>query len=223
VSPARVVALAAAAVLVVAAAGCVNPFQPATPEKPSGQGVVENFTTPDKLLQTMSNALAVKGTSGRTAYFDALAESTSVATPAFYAFHFPAVVDAWRLSTQRDPPNPWDLRLEKLFYDYLIGVLPGFGYAFVWAPDNSSPSDEQDEAAGTATYHRYYELTASSADGLINKTIAIGYADLYFRKLNGRWYLVRWEDRVNPSDGVNPSDPDRRSMGWRRLDSTTTP
>jgi len=210
----------AAGVLALALGACVNPFQPATPESPTGKGVTENFATPDLLLQTMSDAISTKGTSGRNAYYDVLADSTGTpGMPAFYAFHFPAVVDAWRLSTQRDPPNPWDIRLEKLFYDYLIGLLPTFTYTFVWAPDNSSPVDQYDPTAGTALYHRYYELQATS--GSINKTIAIGYADLYMQKVNGRWWLYRWEDRVNPPDGVNPTDPDRLSMGRRRLDSTT--
>jgi hypothetical protein len=162
-----------------------------------------------------------KGSSGRNAYYDALADSTSASTPAFYAFHYPAVVDAWRLTAQRDPPNPWDLRLEKLFYDYLISVLPEFTYVFAWGPDNTAQLDQIDDSAGTALVHRYYELQALSSDGQIQKTIAIGFADLYMQKVNSRWVLIRWEDRVNPADGVNPADPDHRSMGWRRLDSTT--
>ena len=46
------------------------------------------------------------------------------------------------------------------------------------------------------------------------------HADLYMQKVNSRWFLVRWEDRISPAEGVNPADPDHRSMGWRRLDST---
>ena len=210
------------AALVLGAAGCVNPFQPATAELPTGPGVVQNFSTPDKLLQTLSDAITIKGPSGRSAYYAALADSTGPSTPAFYAFHYPSVVDAWRLSTLRDPPSPWDLRLEKLFYDYLIERFPGLIYTFTWSHDNSSPTDEFDDAAGTALYHRRYEVQASTPDGLTSKWVALGYADLYFQKLNGRWYLYRWEDRLNPADGVDPADPEHPTMGWRRLDSTTT-
>ena len=216
-------ALFACAVIALAASagGCVNPFQPATPEPPTGSPVIENFTTPDKLLATMADAIMKQGSSGRNAYYDALADSTGPATPAFYAFHYPAVVDAWRITAKRDPPNPWGLRLEKLFYDSLISILPGFNYTFTWVRDETySQLDQLDETAGTALYHRYYELQASSSDGGINKLIAVGYADLYMQKVNSRWFLVRWEDRVSPAYGVNPADSDNRSMGWRRLDST---
>ena len=202
--------------LAASASGCLNPFQPATPEKPTGTPVVENFSTPDKLLATMAAAVMNKGPSGRNAYYDALADSTSPSTPAFYAFHFPAVMDAWI-----NPPNPWDRRLEKLFYDYLITVYSNFTYTYAWAPDNTSPADELDESAGTALYHRYYELQATSADGLTTKIIAVGYADLTLQKLNSRWYLVHWNDRIS-REGANLADPEHRSMGWRRLDSTTS-
>jgi hypothetical protein len=212
----------AACALVGLAAGCTNPFEPATPEAPVGNAVLEDFTKPDRLLQTMANAIENKGPSGRNAYYDAIADSVGPSTPAFYAVHDPLVVDAWRLTAQRDPPDPWDFRLEKLFYDYLIAVLPQFTYTFQWAPDNSRVLDQIDDGAGTALLHRYYVLQATSKDGKIEKIIAIGYADLYLRKVSSRWVLVRWEDRYDPTVGVNPADPDARSMGWRRLDSTTS-
>lgn len=56
------------------------------------------------------------------------------------------------------------------------------------------------------------------ADGRISKEIAIGYADLTLRKHNGRWWLARWDDRVDPLIGVNPANTDNRTMGARRLD-----
>ncbi len=206
--------------LAVSVSGCRNPFQPATPELPTGLPVIENFSSPDSLLTTMANAVMKKGTSGRNAYYHALADSTGGLTPGFYAVPYPAVADAWRLTAQRDPPNPWNLPLEKLFYDYLIAVLPGFTYSFAWAHDNTQSVDILDDGAGTALYHRYYELQASSADGLTTKTIAVGYADLYMLKVNSRWYLTRWEDRVGKDQSL--ADPEQRSMGWRRLDSTTS-
>jgi hypothetical protein len=217
-TPVRQAALALAVLaLAAAAAGCVNPFTPATPEPPSGQGVVEDFATPDGVLTTMEAAIADRGPSGRSAYYDALADSTDPSRSAFYAFHFPPVIDDWRLNAHRDPPPVWDIRLEKLFYDYLINIRPTFTYRFSFSPDNTT-SPKDDKGPDDALLHRYYLLHATS--GPIEQDLAVGYADLYLRRFNGRWYLVRWEDRVDPAYGVNPSDPDNRSMGWRRLDST---
>ena len=214
-------ALAALAPLVLALsllAGCANPFTPATPEVPNANGVVEDFSTPDRLLNTMALGIMNRGVSGRAAYLDALADSTNTTTPAFYAFHYPAVTDAWAVSAGHQPPE-WTLDFEKRFYDYLIAVFPNFSYTFVWGPDGTSPSDQIDLSAGTALLHRYYVLQGLSTDQKIDKIISVGYADLYLQKLNGRWLLYRWEDRVDPSVGINPVDTDSRSMGWRRLDS----
>lgn len=221
IAPRRLVRVVAA-VLLVATAGCVNPFEPAKPEKPTSAPVVPNFSTPDGVLATIRLAIENKGASGRNAFYDALGDSTTGATPSFYAVHDPSVVDAWRIIAQRDPPDPWWTWNEKRFYDYLISVLAQFTYAFQWAPDNSQPIDKIDDVAGTAILHRYYVLQATSTDGKLQTIIAIGYADLYLQRLGGRWYLIRWEDRVDPAIGVNPIDPKNRTMGWRRLDSTGT-
>ncbi len=201
--------------------GCTNPFAPAKPQPPNGGGVIEDFSTPDRLLQTIEDAIKDKGPSGATAYADAMGDSTGPGTRAFYAFHDSRVVDAWRIGAQRDPPSPWDLRLERIFYNYLIGVFPTFEYTFQWASDPNSPLD--DRQPESAVLHRYYVLQASGADGAIQKIIAIGYADLYLQKRDSRWFLYRWQDRLDENIGVNPTDTDNRTMGWRRLDSQTRP
>jgi hypothetical protein len=208
-------------VLALSASGCQNPFTPATPEPPSGTAVVENFSTPGKLLTTMAAAI-MKGSPGRNAYVNALADSTLNTTlPGFYAIPYGAVGDAWRITTSRTLPDPWNLPLEKLFFDYLTSaqVSLGFSYTYAWEYDDTAPDSLLDEVAGTALYHRHYNLQASSEDGLIIKTIATGYADLYMVKRNSRWYLTRWEDRVGAGQSI--ADPEQRSMGWRRLDSTS--
>lgn len=202
---------------------CTNPFRPAEPPPPSGAAVVENFVTPAALLETLASAIANKGPSGQAAYANAFAESTSLTTRAFYAFHFPAVVDNWRAISQREPPNPWDLTLERNFYSYLVSVYETYDYTFVWERDATSPSDDIDDAAGTALLHRYYRLFATSESTVETKVIAVGYADLYLYNSGGRWYLYRWQDRIDPQVGVTPSDPDELSMGARRLDSQSSP
>jgi len=216
----RIAALVAAAGLTLIAAGCTNPFTPAKPAPPIGGGVIPQFGTPEQLLTTIASAISTRGVSGQNAYAQSLADSTSPTTLAFYAFHAPTVVDAWKQETSLTPPDPWDSRLELLFYSYLAERLPTFTYSFVFLPDNLSSSDPPvDEVNGLAMVHRHYYLYATSQS--IQKIIAVGYADLYMQKVNSRWYLYRWEDRVDPDYGVHPSDPDEVCMGRRRLDSTS--
>ena len=123
----------------------------------------------------------------------------------------------WRASPGAgDPYEPGDTRHERLFFSELMGVLESFEYQFAWGTDTGSERDEI--GAETALLHRYYQLTATSPDGLLFEDIAIGYADLTMRKYNGRWWLVRWDDRIDPTIGVNPSNTYNRTMGARRLD-----
>jgi hypothetical protein len=217
VSPRRA-ALPVALALGLMVGGC-DLFRPEVPPPPSGNAVVEDFASPTRLLSTLADAVANKGPSGQTAYANAFAESTAATTRAFYAFHWPAVVDNWRQLSQREPPNPWDLTLERNFYSYLVGVYETFDYTLVWDRDPGSPNDEIDDAAGTALLHRQYQLVASSTTTAEQKRIAVGFADLYLYRDTGRWFLYRWEDRIDPAIGVTPDDPDELSMGARRLDS----
>ncbi|MBI5170893.1 MAG: hypothetical protein HZA61_15495 [Candidatus Eisenbacteria bacterium] len=209
-----------AAILVAAVlGGCVNPFEPADPVPPNVGGVIPNFSTPEKLLDTIAEAISAEG-GGELAYSDALADSASNATPfGFYATPDPVALAAWRqASPGRDPYDPGDVRHERLFYPELMTVLDQFDYVFQWSTDPNSELDDINNTAGTALLHRYYVLQATSSDGRIEKIIAVGYADLFLRKYGGRWYLARWDDRIDPTYGVNPTDLYNRSMGWRRLD-----
>lgn len=209
-----------AAGLALAAAGCTNPFLPAHPEQPSGEGVVENFTTPEKLLETLSAAYRVRGVSGQIAYYDAIGDSTSTTTAGFFAFHAPAVVNAWHADTGIDPPAVWDRDKEKAFFDYLSGRFEGYTYSLVWSVDDLSSLPPQ-QPDGYDLLRQHYELVATSADETLYQLVAVGYADLYFQKVGARWALTRWEDRVDPDYGVEPVDPDNVSMGARRLESIT--
>lgn len=207
--------LAAAALL----GGCIeNPFTPASPEAPTGGGPITNFTTPEKLLTTIEEAISAEN-EGAVAYGEVIADSTTNTTPfGFYAVPDPGVLAAWRATPGAgDPYDPGDVRHERLFFSELVQVLESFDYVFVFGPDNSGTSLD-DIGPETALLHRYYVLQATSADGRITKEIAIGYADLTLRKHNGRWWLARWDDRVDPLIGVNPANTDNRTMGARRLD-----
>ncbi len=216
----RTLALAALALILTALGGCRNPFRPADPEPPAAGGVTEDFSTPNKLLDTIGAALADKGQNGATAYASAFADSGQATDRAFYAFHWPAAVDAWRAVSLRDPPEPWDLTLERAFYQYLVGYRPTAAYTMLWADDNTSESDDVEVTTpGLAVIHRRYTLFTSVTETDIT-VIAIGYADIYLYKDNGRWFIYRWQDRVDPNIGVNPVDLEQLSMGARRLEST---
>ncbi len=216
----RALTLGALSLSLVGLGGCRNPFTPATPEPPAAGGVAEDFSTPNKLLGTITAALADKGQSGASAYANAFADSTQPSEKAFYAFHWPAAVDAWRAVSLRDPPQPWDLRLERAFYQYLVGYRPTASYAMTWNDDPTSESDDVEiTTPGLAVIHRRYVLFTSTSETDI-AAIAIGYADLYLYKTNGRWFIYRWQDRIDPNIGVNPTDLEQLSMGARRLEST---
>lgn len=90
----------------------------------------------------------------------------------------------------------------------------------VFDADDTSPNDLIDETAGTALLHRkYYVAATASTTTLI---VAVGYVDLYLVKYQGRWYVLRWEDRLDPLIGVDPVDPNNRTLGWRRLESVAS-
>lgn len=216
----RALLLTALAVVLTALGGCRNPFTPADPEPPAAGGVTEDFSTPNKLLDTIASAIADKGQNGATAYANAFADSSQATDRAFYAFHWPAAVDAWRAVSLRDPPNPWDLTLERAFYQYLVGYRPTASYTLLWNDDPTSESDDVEiTSPGLAVIHRRYTLFTSVTETDIT-VIAIGYADIYLYKANGRWFIYRWQDRVDPDIGVNPVDLEQLSMGARRLEST---
>ncbi len=214
----RGAALPLLGVLALGSAGCVNPFTPATPESPIGNSVVEDYSTPDKLLSTLIAGMNDKGPSGRLAWTNAMADSTDANTRAFYAFHDPLVLSAWTLSSPTPPPDVWDLDLERQFYDKFVARYSG-DYQMLFGPDNDSPSDEP----GTDTWllHRRYFIYSVETNGQ-QATIAQGYVDLYLVKYDGRWWVVRWQDRLDPTVGVDPTDQTSYTLGYRRLESLSS-
>ena len=201
----------------LALGACVNPFKPADPELPEAGAVIENFSWPDSVLDTMDRALETRTTSGAGAYIRAFAESTQFGDRAFRAFYDGPVKDNWQASTHQTAPEPWDLRLEQNVHTKIAGLRPTFAYRWEWTEDTGSPKDEDPALADTVLYHRHYDLFASS--GTAEERIAVGFADLSFQKKEGRWSLFRWVDRVDPAVGVTPAKTDERTMSWRRLES----
>jgi hypothetical protein len=208
--------------LALAAGACVNPFKPADPEPPDASGVIEDFSIPDEVLNTMATALQTRSTNGANAYIHAYAESTATGDLAFRAFYDGAVKTNWQAATQLNAPEPWDVTLERNVHSYLSGLRPTHHYTWRWDRDDDSPLDGDYTAADTVLYHRLYVLEARvNPEDVDFDTIAIGFADLSFEKKDGRWHLFRWVDRVHPAIGVIPANSDHRTMSWWRLESLT--
>jgi hypothetical protein len=185
--------------------GC-NLFQPRTPQPPSQGGVPIDYSSPAATLATMASAIEAKAAGNSTvAYLGALADATNGDVQTFIATFDPDVVTAWEATTNKNPPSEWNLSLENLFFIHLP-ELSGNTYNFYWREDVQHPNDE-DPAPNVKVLHRQYELTATPASGGNVEILAIGYADLTFMKSsNGnRWVIARWEDRYDPTVGINPS------------------
>ncbi len=111
----------------------------------------------------------------------------------------------WHNVTGRAPPNEWGPALERQLFSFLPG-LSGDVFSFGWLGDEQHPDDE-DLGPNMKLLHRQYQLTAAPEGGGNFVTLAIGFADLTFIKNRSgdRWVIARWQDRVDPSVGPNPS------------------
>lgn len=198
-------------VLVVAmmAAGCTNPFKPASPERPTGGVFVrEDFTEPESVLVTIRRAVAAQS-DGSTAYENSLAIG-------FLATHAPEVVSRAR-DAGVDVPTEWNLNRERNnLFQYLVGLRTDI-YEMEFYRDNTLPAD--DISSGSVLFHRKYTVFTRRDDGTIQDTLALGIAELTLQLDNTRWALALWKDTFIPEIGVNPIDTDLQSMGARRLES----
>ena len=205
-------------VLMLALAGCTNPFKPADPEPPSGDAIVEDFSSIDAMLNTMGSAIQTRTTNGANAYIHTFAESLVAGDRAFRAFHDQAVKAAWLQGAGGQPaPEPWTLPLERGLHSELSRIRPNDpGYVFSWIRDANSPGDDE-IATDVWSVHIKYTLFATPAttDPVI---IADGYADLLIQKVGSKWSIFEWHDRVDPDFGVNPPG-DQRTFTYYRLES----
>ena len=214
---------AAAVLLALAflATGCTNPFAPAKPPATSGGGVIEDYSSPAKLIATLEDAIAAKG-DGASAYINAFADSTGPGDLyGFHAFHDQAVINTYNKTPGHTAPPNWDKTLERQFFSSFMGsVDPTFPFALTLdTVDGSQPNEVIDTGAGTALLHRLYTVVASTSN--YQENVIIGRCDLYLYKNNGRWYIYRWQDRLDPAIGETPVNSSELSWGRRRLDSLT--
>ena len=205
--------------LALALCGCTNPFKPATPAPPDAGGLVADYSTPAKLLATLAAAMENKGPAGATAWMDAMVAPTGPGTPEFVARPDPIVLDKWLISSQVPPPDPWNLEVERTFFSsFVANVYPSYPFVMSFERDDNSIEDVIDEASGTATLHRRYYIAALLPDQT-SKIVAIGYVDFAMVKYGGSWHVLIWQDRLDPGIGVNPTDQDNVTLGWRRMES----
>lgn len=197
--------------------GCENPFKPATPETPinGGDVVDEDFTTPEGLLSTVEAAIEARGQAGADTYLRAFAESTAVSTPAFRALYDAAVKQLWESGTHQTAPEPWGITLERNLHSKLSSIRPTADYTFTFEQDPDSPLTEK-PTPDVQIWHQLYTLTA--VENGTSEIIATGVAHLTLVNQQSRWFILRWDDRVNPKFGAVP--PQRQYTFSRlRLDS----
>ena len=194
---------------------CVNPFRPSDPQPPDGSGVAQNFQSPDSVLATLQRAIEAKSIQGAEAYIACFTDSTVPADRAFRAFYDPSVRLIWQAGGV-DAPEPWNRSSESRVPNRLYLQRQNASYNWQWSRDPFAINDE--EAADTAQFHRKYVLLATDPQSSTSEIISIGYTDLSFLRKEGRWSIVRWNDRVDPTVGANPSN-DQRTMTWWRLKS----
>jgi hypothetical protein len=206
------VGLAAALLL----GGC-NLFQPRTAVPPSSGGLRTDYSTPEATLGTMAGAIEAKAPgSTSTAYMDALADSLgSGDAGSFIAYFDPDAVVAWHNVTNRDPPALWGRDLERQLFNTLQNLSTD-PFTFIWQQDVQHPNDDN-PAPDVRVLHRQYVLTATPEAGGNTVTLATGFADLTFIKSKDgqRWVIERWQDRVDPAVGPNPSSGNRSFSALR--------
>jgi hypothetical protein len=192
------------------AVGC-GLFEPADPEAPNDNSVIieQDYSTPDNTLATIARGLHGKNASGAiTAYIQG------------FGFTFVAEFDP--LTQIRNPerfPLVWGLLDERQFFSQFIQLTTN-PYGLAWEIDPGSPTDDIDDAAGTARLHRRYTVwdstTATSA-----RRIAVGFADLEFVRTSSptAWVITKWSDREDATADFGLGE---RSYGERRVNASSS-
>jgi len=199
--------------------GCRGLFTPATPEPPEGRPIEIDLRTPEATIRTMTLGIEAKG-QGASAWLAAFADSGAPEDgPGFHMIFDPDDVRLFESACGCQAPTTWRTSQEQAFFLEFIAVRPSDDYRVlietVEERPDPTPGDTQ-----TLMYRRYRFL-AIAPDGNSTQVIAVGYADLTFTKVaSDRWLITRWEDHVDPSIGVNPSDPEQVTLGRRRMEST---
>lgn len=191
-------------------------FEPEVAEPPgTGSSILTNFSEPESTLATVSRAFAAR-VSGADTYLDCLANTDELG--------FSAVFDPAVLATfTGQPPSGWDISYERAFYDHFDDKFSGRD-SLAWREIDDDPDPDPDpNQPDRRVLNRKYEAweIKRSTDGTVtHRRMAVGYATLTFARAAGRWVILVWNDRVDPTVGVNPLEDDDRTFSWRRLEST---
>ena len=200
--------------------GCIGLFRPDKPEPPSqGSGGIElDYSSHEHTLATLARGIAAKGPNGQAAYLRAFADPTTDQVSLTVVFD-PEVTRRFEGGNGQVPT--WNLDYERNFYSSLLRVS-SYGYYMVW--DFNAPAGSDDISSDGALLHRKYHVYTVDAQGSAIGVVAVGLADLTLKKVApSRWAIVRWEDRVDPSVGIDPSDHGALSFSARRLESLSAP
>lgn len=191
--------------------GCRGLFTPAVPERPVGPPIILNYRDPEATLRTMAQGLQAKDV-GAAAWVGAFADSNAPEDgPGFHHIFDPDDVRVCACTA----PTIWRLSQEQLFYLEFLKLSSSADYVAVFdsvdATPDPPPTDDQ------AILYRHYRVLASEQDGNTS-VIAVGFADLTFRKIGTDWLITRWVDHVDPDVGSSPLDPEQLTLGRRRLE-----
>ncbi len=209
----------AALLAALPAAGCRNPFAPATPEPPSDSGstinISANYSNVDAVLNTLVQAISARGQgNGPDAYINSFADSSQNEPP--LAIGFDPDVVAERIQAGKAAPA-WTRDKELVFYRYLGTLSPSSTdtYDLKFDPYGSAPADI---TTGTSnTLYREYTLTAFGVDGS-QTLIAVGRVDLTITQVaTNRWKITTWSDHRDPA--YAPGDVTHPCFSRLRIDS----
>ena len=208
-----------AATLLLAIAGCRNPFLPGQPAPPGVEGetvtVPMDFSSPELLFSTLTTALNVKNKgNGVTAYIAAFADSGTQGVALRVEFD-PSVVAEREGRGIRVPA--WQRSYEVDFYKHLSTLAEGdysLALTRTLTDDTTEPLRQ--------VFNREYSLTSTGIDGASTTLLASGWAEIEMRYVEepaGQWVITRWTDHLlNPAD-PDPADPGQRCFSRLRFDS----
>ena len=200
-----------------ALSGCKGLFTPAVPEPPTGPPVQHNYSSPEATLRTMAEGMAAKG-QGSSAWLGAFADSTSPDDDFGYHQIFdPDVLAAFVQSGGTDPGD-WGAKEERFFFQDFTGTVHTSD-SFEAKFDSLDFPQDPPAGADEALLYRSYKVVARPVDSPDSTIIAIGIADLTFRRTRtNEWLIARWVDHFDPAVGLNPTDKEQVTLGRRRLD-----